>query len=448
MASGALTSEALVSEHLDRIRMLDSRLHAFVEVYADAALADARASDSRRLRNQAIGPLDGIPFAAKDLFDVEGHVTSGGSRALPRVVATKSAMAVRRLQAAGMVLVGKTHTVEFAYGAWGTNPSLGDPVNPRDPTTRRVPGGSSSGSGVAVAAGLVPVALGTDTGGSVRTPSALCGVVGLKTSLGLVGRGGVLPLALVFDTVGPMTRSVEDAALVLAALQAEDPEDPATFEVTRADPLADLGKGVAGLRLRHPTRDELQATAPGVLDRFHATVADLAAMGAIIEERRLPRPLETYAGLAADFNTAEAWHRYGNLVELESSLVDPTIAKRMSRGARITIRDYLNGIEQRRLMQAEFRLYIADADALLLPTSPVLAAPIDGAHEAAAPFGLSTRIANLVDLAALSVPMGDVEKLPTGLQVVVRRFGDALALRIGRALEIRRGGLFVRPPGQ
>ena len=160
----------------------------------------------------------------------------------------------------------------------------------------------------------------------------------------------------------------------------------------------------------------------------------------------LPRSLETYAELAADFNTAEAWHRYGNLVEMEPSLVDPTIAKRMSRGARITIRDYLTGIEQRRLMQAEFRHYIADSDALLLPTSPVTAAPIDGAHEAAGPFGLFTRIANLVDLAALSVPMGDVGGLPTGMQIVVRRFADPLALRIGRALEVRRGGLFVPPP--
>ena len=171
-------------------------------------------------------------------------------------------------------------------------------------------------------------------------------------------------------------------------------------------------------------------------------------MGAVVEERPLPRPLATYAELAADFNTAEAWHRYGNLVEMEPSLVDPTIARRMSRGARITIGDYLDGVERRRVMQAEFRRYIAGADALLLPTSPVTAAPMDGAHEAAAPFGLFTRIANLVDLAALSVPMGDVEELPTGVQVVVRRFADALALRIGRALETRRGGLFVRPPEQ
>ena len=189
LARGELTSEVLVTELLARIRTYDPMLKAFVEVYGDAALLAARGSDRRRTRNQAMGSLDGVPFAAKDLFDVEGYATLAGSKASAATAAAHSATAVRRLMAEGMVLVGKTHTVEFAYGAWGTNPSCGTPVNPRDLLVQRVPGGSSSGSGVAVAAGLVPVALGTDTGGSVRSPSALCGIVGMKTSLGLIGRG-------------------------------------------------------------------------------------------------------------------------------------------------------------------------------------------------------------------------------------------------------------------
>ena len=447
LARGDFTSETLVTDLLERIRTYDPMLHAFVEVYRDAALLAARDSDRRRSRGQARCFLDGVPFAAKDLFDVEGHATLAGSKATAATAAARSAAAVLRLQADGMVLVGKTHTVEFAYGSWGTNPSCGTPVNPRDLLVQRVPGGSSSGSGVAVAAGLVPVALGTDTGGSVRSPSALCGIVGMKTSLGLIGRGGVQPLALVFDIVGPMTRSVEDAALLLAALQGEDPDDPATFGVPNADPLADLDKGVAGLTLRHPPMESLKAAERGILDRFSETLVDLEAMGAVIEEKLLPRALETYASLAANITTVEAWNRFRHLVEKEDSLVDPEIATRMSRGRTMTVADYLGYLEQRRVMQTEFHRYFAGADAVLLPSSPITAKPIEGAHDAFAPFGLFTRLGSLMDLACLSIPMGDADGLPTAVQIMVRRYADPLALRIGRALEVRRGGLFVPPAG-
>lgn len=446
LARGEFTSETLVTELLTRIRICDPILNAFVEVYGDAALQAARNSDGRRARGRARGALDGVPFAAKDLFDVKGYATLAGSKASAGTAATRSATAVRRLLAEGMILIGKTHTVEFAYGAWGTNPSCGTPINPRDLSIQRVPGGSSSGSGVAVAAGLVPVALGTDTGGSVRTPAALCGIVGMKTSLGMIGRGGVHPLALLFDTVGPMTRSIEDAALLLAAMQGEDPEDPTTFEVPRSNPLADLDKGVARLTLRHPSLESLKATEPSVLENFKEALADLQEMGAVVEESPLPHPLETYASLTANLTTVEAWNRFRDLVEKENSLVDPEIAKRMSRGRTMSITDYLGYLEQRRLMQTEFHRYLAGADAFLIPSSPITARPIDGAHDTAAPFGLFTRLANLMDLAALSIPMGDAQGLPTSLQIVVRRYTDPLAFRIGRALEVRRGGLFVPPP--
>jgi aspartyl-tRNA(Asn)/glutamyl-tRNA(Gln) amidotransferase subunit A len=244
-----------------------------------------------------------------------------------------------------------------------------------------------------------------------------------------------------------MTRSVEDAALIQAALQGEDPDDPATFGVPRADPLADLNKGVAGLTLRHPTMENLKTAEPGILERFRETLVDLEAMGAILEEKPLPRPLEAYASLAANFTTAEAWNRYRHLVEKENSLVDPEIAKRMSRGGTMSVTDYLGYVEQRRLMQTEFHHYFVGADAVLLPTSPITAKPIEGAHDTAAPFGLFARLVNLMDLASLSIPMGDAEALPTAVQIVVRRYADPLALRIGRAIEVQRGGLFVRPPG-
>lgn len=445
LARRDLSSLELVTDLLRRISTYGSTLNAFVEVYSDAALLAARESDKRRSRKQARGNLDGVPFAAKDLFDVEGYATLAGSKALEPTAARHSATAVNRLLAQGMVLIGKTHTVEFAYGSWGTNPSFSTPVNPHDPRIQRVPGGSSSGSGVAVAAGLVPVALGTDTGGSVRTPSALCGIVGMKTSLGLIGRGGVQPLALIFDTVGPMARSVEDAALILAMLQAEDPNDPATYSVMRADPMADLNKGVAGLTLYHPAMEELSAAEPRILSRFDEMLTELKSMGAYVVERPLPRKLNDYASLAANITTAEAWTRYRHLVEREKSLVDPEIAKRMSRGNDMTLADYLGYVEQRRQMQAEFHDYFAGADAVLLPSSPITARPIVGAHDTSAPFGIFTRLANLLELASLSIPMGEVDDLPTAIQIVVRRNADPIALRIGQALDVQRGGLFAPP---
>lgn len=447
LARGEITSVAIVTELLARINAYDRKLNAFVHVYADGALKAARESDARRHSNCLRGPLDGVPFAVKDLFDVEGYATLAGSRAVVTGAATRSATAVRLLQAEGMVLMGKTHTVEFAYGSWGTNPSLGTPVNPRDPVIPRVPGGSSSGSGVAVAAGMVPVALGTDTGGSVRSPAALCGIVGMKTSLGLVGRGGVQPLSLAFDTVGPMTRSVEDAALIQSVLQAEDPDDPRTFGVPRVDPLANLGKGVARLKLLHPSIEELRAAEPEILERFRDTLRDFEAMGAVLEEKRLPLPLETYASLAADIATVEAWKRYRHLIEMDNSLVDAEIAKRMSRGAKTSIGEYLGFLERRRQMQVDFYHYFAGADAIVLPSSPITAKPIDEVHDKLAPFGVFTRLAGLMELASLSIPVGTAAGLPTATQIMVRSYDDQLALRIGRALEIRRGGLFVPPLG-
>lgn len=447
LTRGDLTSEALVTETLARIHKYDPQLNAFVEVYDESALAAARESDIRRSQNRSRSLLDGVPFAAKDLFDVEGHATLAGSKAISGAIATRSAHAIQRLLDDGMILVGKTNTVEFAYGSWGTNPSCRTPINPHDPDVARVPGGSSSGSGVAVAAGLVPVALGTDTGGSIRTPAALCGIVGMKTSLGLIGRGGVQPLAFLFDVVGPMTRTIEDAALILASLQGQDADDPSTFGVPRYDPVEGLNKGVSGLVLRHPTMTELEGAEPGIMVQFRQTLAELKAMGAVIEEKPLPRPLDTYASLTANMTTVEAWGRYRPLIERKNSLVDPEIAKRMSRGATMSVADYLGYLDQRRLMQTEFNGYFEGADAVLLPSSPITAKPLEGVHDTPAPFGLFTRLANLMDLASLSIPMGTVESLPAGLQIVVRRFADPLALRIARALELKRDGLSLLPPG-
>src|SRR5262247_3463677 len=219
--------------------------HAFIAVYdADARLA-AEAADKAIRSGHRIGPLHGVPIALKDLVDLQGRVTTGGSKVWAERVSPTTATLAQRLIAAGMIVLGKTHTVEFAMGSWGTNTHMGTPRNPWDPAVHRTPGGSSSGSGVAVAAGLAPIAIGTDTGGSVRLPAAWCGIVGLKVTVGRISTYGVLPLSSTLDTPGPLARSVEDAAILFNVLQGFDPLDDRTSRRSADDPLPSLRRGVA-----------------------------------------------------------------------------------------------------------------------------------------------------------------------------------------------------------
>src|SRR5258706_1115128 len=237
IGSGSLSPVKCVEELLGRIDALDDRLRSFIRVMPEQALAQARAAEIALNNGANLGILHGLPYAAKDLFDVKGVPTTAGTHLLAHNVAVQDSTVVRKLIGAGMVLLGKTHTVQFAYGAAGINHDYGTPHNPWH-SIPHAPGGSSSGSAVAVAAGLVPMALGTDTGGSVRVPAALCGIVGLKTTVGRVSRAGVYPLSWTLDSVGPITRSVEDAALVYQAMQGTDTRDESTEGVASHDTLA------------------------------------------------------------------------------------------------------------------------------------------------------------------------------------------------------------------
>jgi len=228
IAARRLSPVGLVEALLARIAAFDPKLHAFVDVYAEDARLAAEAADKAIRAGHAVGPLHGVPIALKDLIDLEGRVTTGGSQVWRERRSPVTATLARRLFAAGMIVLGKTHTVEFAMGGWGTNQHRGTPWNPWDPEVARTPGGSSSGSGVAVAAGLAPWAIGTDTGGSVRLPASWCGLSGLKTTIGRVSTYGILPLAPSLDTPGPMARSVEDAALLYGVIAGPDPLDPRT----------------------------------------------------------------------------------------------------------------------------------------------------------------------------------------------------------------------------
>ena len=443
LSSGQITSLDLVDLYFSRIERIDPKLHAYAQVLEQGARQAARAADERRALGRRLGPLHGIPAAVKDIFDIAGHTTGAGSKALGGKVAEVSATAVRQLEDAGMVVLGKTHMVEFAFGGWGTNLQLGTPRNPWDPEVHRVPGGSSSGSAVAVAAGLAPAALGTDTGGSVRTPACWCGVVGMKTSQGLIGRDGVVPLCPTHDTVGVLTRTVRDAALLLETLADVDPE---TYKAPQISPLAEIEAGIEGLRLGVLSDADLAGVESEVGDLFNAAVKDMEVLGARLEKVRLPVSIQDCVRDGGEIMSAESYAHLGKYVESPDSLVDPIIRERILRGRDISASNYVRLLEARRLAQAELAFALQGLDAFLAPTCPTTAIPVAEVDEYAAPNVLG-RFVNYLDLASLSVPIGFVRSgLPAGMQIVARRFDDALVLRIGRAFERMHGILVRRPP--
>ena len=430
---------------LARIRARDRELHAYIAVYeADARLA-AEAADRAIRAGHAVGPLHGVPIALKDLVDMEGRITTGGSKVWADRVSPVTATLARRLISAGMVVLGKTHTVEFAMGSWGTNTHMGTPRNPWDLRTHRTPGGSSSGSGVAVAAGLAPVAIGTDTGGSVRVPAAWNGIVGLKVTAGRISTHGVLPLSFTLDTPGPLTRSVEDAALIYSVLSGPDPRDPQTLAWTPEDPLPTLRRGVSGLRIAVLPEHERAGVDTEVLQAYDAAADTLARLGARIVRVELPHRLSDYAAATGRIIGAEGYRFVGHLVDDERLPTDPHVRPRIQLGRTISARDYIVTLAEREEHKRAFAAAIADVDALLTPTTQTAAIPIDKADQGGTSAHF-TRPGNYLGLCGLAVPNGfTADRMPTSLQILCHPGAESMALRIGWAFEQATGGT-QRPP--
>jgi aspartyl-tRNA(Asn)/glutamyl-tRNA(Gln) amidotransferase subunit A len=435
IAAGQIASAELVETFLARIDRLQPKLQAFVQIYADDARRAARAADELLAAGIAASSLHGVPFVAKDVFDVRGRPTQAGSLATPTNAAAASAHVISRLQAAGMVLLGKSQTVEFTFGGWGTNPSLGTPWNPWDLVTHRIPGGSSSGSAVAVAAGLAPCALGTDTGGSIRIPAGLCGLVGMKTSPGLVSRAGVVPLSRTHDTVGVLGHSVEDVAHLLAHVQGLDPRDPATVGSPWLDLLKDLEKGIQGLRIGALALEDCGPISAGVERAYRDIGAACSALGAHLRVVRLPRSFEEYMQRAGDIMSAECYATLADVVDDDQAPIDGFIRARVRRGRNISARGYLGLLDYRRLAQREWAEALADTDALLVPTCPFPAIPLTEVDENATPLSRLGRFVNLLDLCAIALPAGLEAGLPVSVQIVAAKFHEPVALRVARALE-------------
>jgi len=435
IAAGRLSPVDVTESCLERIAALDPKLHAFAAVYAGEAREAAEAAHKAIRAGHRIGPLHGIPIGVKDLCDMEGRITTGGAAIWKARLSPVTATLVERLRAAGMIIVGKTHTVEFAYGGWGTNNSLGTPWNPWDRETHRVPGGSSSGTGAGVAAGLIPCGIGTDTGGSVRLPAAFCGTAGLKTSVGRISTYGVLPLSHTLDTPGPLARAVEDCAWLLEAMQGPDPRDRKTRRLPPTDAASGLRKGVQGLRLARLPDAERPAFDAEILAAYDAALAVFEALGAQIVDIALPRAMADFEHRVAAIIGAESYTWLKDVVDNEAQRLDPDVRPRVAAGGRLSARDYVATLLDREAAMAAFDDAMDGIDALLTPTACFAAIPVAEVDQRKTPATV-TRMGNYLGLTGLALRNGfTAAGMPTSLLVNTRDGAEALALRIGWAYE-------------
>jgi aspartyl-tRNA(Asn)/glutamyl-tRNA(Gln) amidotransferase subunit A len=431
---GRLTSREAVRQALDRIAALDCQLHAFALVLRDEALATAVLRDRERAAGLIRGHLHGVPVAVKDLFDIAGHRTGAGSLNFPDHVAAVSASAVLKLEAAGAVIVGKTQMVEFAFGGWGTNPVLGAPRNPYDLRhSHRAAGGSSSGSAVAVASGMVPLALGTDTGGSVRIPAAFCGVFGHKSSPDLIARDGMRFLSPSHDTIGALARSARD--LDLAALLLADGQG--------------LGDALpTGNALRLATLDD---EAMALLDSevritFERALAGLERQYGRIERIGLPVPMVEMCDKAGRLMSAESYASLREITEDRTTQIASAIRARINRGRDINAAELASLHALKAQWKAAFAACFAPFDLLVMPGAALLPPPIESIDEADMRPSIFGRFVNMLDLCACSVPVAlSQDGLPIGLQLIGRVGADRLALHLGTAMERRGLAAFRRP---
>ena len=439
LAARTLSAEALATTFLDRVAAANATLHAFIAAEAADVMDQARASDLRRRAGHALGPLDGLPIALKDLFEIEGSVATNGSLTRQGQVSRSTATVVRRLRAAGMVILGRAQMVEFAYGGWGLNSQHGTPRNPWDLARHRVPGGSSSGSGVAVAAGLAPAALGSDTGGSIRIPASLVGVTGLKTTVGLISRAGVLPLSPSCDSIGPMTRSVADAALLTAALAWPDPLDAVTLGTPPADYTAALagGRDLRGVRIAVLAEDCFPVPVhPAVAAAYGEAQRVLATLGAQLSTRAFPMDYAELLRRNGQLIGAEVWATHRAAVTDDAQPIGPWVRRRIRTGAAITATEYIEARAHHQAASATWREAMAETHAFLMPAAPIPACPLEEVDEDSPILSAFTRPANQLGACAIVLPAGmAADGMPVGVQLMAKPFDEAALFRIGHAFQ-------------
>jgi aspartyl-tRNA(Asn)/glutamyl-tRNA(Gln) amidotransferase subunit A len=421
---------------LQQVERHDQKFNAFIKLTPDIALQEAKAAEAQIAAGRWRGPFHGVPYGLKDIVDVAGLPTTAHSKILVDSIARSDAVVAGKLRDAGGVLMGKLATHEFAVGG----PSFDLPWPPaRNPWNRdHFTGGSSSGSGAGLAAGFFPAAIGTDTGGSIRNPASMCGIVGMKATYGRVSRRGVLPLSFALDHVGPMTRTVRDNALMLQVLAGHDPQDPGSADEPVPDYSADLDRGVKGLRIgvvRHFYTKDVEGD-PEQVAALDAAVALLASAGAAVREITLPS-LADYAACGQIILAAESYAIHERWMKERPGDYGARTRERLLAGAALTATDYMQALRWRQVLKHQTLAAMKDLDVAITASSMDPAGRIDDAERMATNYWRAARMPfNVTGQPGLVIPAGfSKDKLPLSLQIVGQPFGEAMCYRVGQAYE-------------
>ncbi len=468
LRGGSLSPRELLDDSYAQIQATEPRLHAYLSLTRDLAERQADAATKTLREGRDASPLCGVPIALKDVLCVEGIETTAGSKILKGYRPPYTATAVQRLFDAGAVCVGKTNCDEFAMGSSNENSAYGPVGNPWD--VERVPGGSSGGSAATVAAATVTCSLGTDTGGSIRQPAALCGVVGYKPTYGRVSRYGLIAFASSLDQIGPLARTVEDCATVFSVMAGHDPLDSTCSPSPVEDPVGGISAGVSGMRLGVPREYFAQGIEAGVRSRVEDALREFERLGAVLVDVSLPSTdyaLATYYIIApAECSSNLARYdgvRFGMRVD-RPSLIDmylrtrdegfgPEVKRRIMLGTYALSSGYYDAYYRkaqkvRTVIANEFAKVFETVDALVAPTSPTVAFPMGEREDPLSMYmcDVVTIPANLAGVPGISVPCGFADDLPVGLQILAPRFEDARVFRIAHAYEQATEWHSVRAP--
>ena len=452
VAGRQLSPVEIVDAHLRRIDAIDGALNSFITLLRDESMAAAREAEGAIASGGYIGPLHGLPIGLKDLYYTKGTRTTMGSKIMGEFVPDADAAVTERFREAGAILIGKLQMHEFALGATSENPHYGPAHNPWD--TGRMTGGSSGGSGSAVASGQCMGALGSDTGGSVRIPASLCGIVGLKPTFGRVSRYGVYPLSWSFDTVGPMTRTVRDAALVLNAIAGHDSRDLSSSRRPTEDFAERLEDGISGVRIGIPKEYFFEKTEPQVTDSVREAASVLEGLGASVDEVSIP-VLEHSQTISTPISQAEASQIHTEHLRDRAHDIGADVRGRLYQGALTPATDYIKAQRARTVYNARMAEAFQRFDALIAPTCPVGAPKLgertmrvgDVEEPTLALLSRLTRPFNVSGVPTVSLPCGFTSYgVPIGLQIAGRPFEDAAVLRIAHAYEQATEWHKRRPP--